>query len=191
MADFSMSKFCMHLLGVCLVLAAPAALTQPVSEQKPTELKTIDRVDLSRYMGVWHEIARYPNRFQRQCVGPSSATYSLQADGSVSVLNRCQTASGQWDEALGQARQLGGPTSARLQVRFAPAWLSFLPMVWGDYWIVALGEDYDWVVVSEPRREYLWVLSRQASWSSSEDEAMKVRLKQLGFDPARLVRNTP
>lgn len=175
--------FWMSAIGVSVT-------TAHATEQAPA-LQTIERVNLQRYMGVWHEIARYPNRFQRQCVGPSSATYALQSDGTVQVLNRCQTREGQWDEALGQARQLGGPESARLQVRFAPAWLSFLPMVWGDYWIVALGDDYDWVVVSEPRREYLWVLSRQPGWSSAQQEAMKARLQQLGFDPARLMWNQP
>jgi len=179
-------------LGLWLWMSAATAFaTAPATTQAVPPLQAIERVNLPRYMGVWHEIARYPNRFQRQCVGPSSATYTLQEDGTVRVLNRCQTREGQWDEALGQARQLGGSESARLQVRFAPAWLSFLPMVWGDYWIVALGDDYDWVVVSEPKREYLWVLSRQPTWTASQHEAMKVRLVQLGFDPARLMLNQP
>lgn len=184
--------FLTRWLIASLCMSALSSLAGPDSTSQATPaLQAIERVDLQRYMGVWHEIARYPNRFQRQCVGPSTATYTLKKDGTVQVLNRCQTQSGQWDEALGQARQLGGPESARLKVRFAPAWLSFLPMVWGDYWIVALGEDYDWVVVSEPRREYLWVLSRKASWTPLEYDAMKARLTQLGFDPSRLVRNAP
>jgi len=182
------TMFFKGLMKACFLLAAWQAMAAPASQEA---LRTVERVDLQRYMGVWHEIARYPNRFQRQCAGASTATYRLQADGTVEVLNRCRTQQGQWDQALGQARQLGGPESARLQVRFAPAWLSFLPMVWGDYWIVALDEAYEWVIVSEPRREFLWVLSRTPTLSVPQNELVMARLVQLGFDTARLERSVP
>ena len=93
----------------------------------------VARLDVPRYMGTWHEIAKYPNWFQRRCVGDTSARYSQQPDGTVQVLNRCRREDGSFDEALGQARQIGAADSPMLQVRFAPAWLSFVPLVWGDY----------------------------------------------------------
>ena len=43
-------------------------------------LETVNFVDLNRYVGKWYEIARYPNSFQKSCVG-SMATYSLRDDG--------------------------------------------------------------------------------------------------------------
>ena len=131
-----------------LAWAATAAWVQA----QPAPLQTVPALDVPRYMGTWHEIAKYPNGFQKKCASSTQATYSLQADGQLQVLNRCKTAQGEWSEALGAARQMGGATSAQLKVRFAPAWLSFIPMVWGDYWIIDLDADYQWVVVSEPRR---------------------------------------
>jgi apolipoprotein D and lipocalin family protein len=153
-------------------------------------LAPIPSLDLSRYMGRWYELARYPNRFQRLCSGPSTAQYSLQAGGTVEVVNRCPQADGRVDEAIGQARRVGPEGSATLQVRFAPAWLSFVPMVWGNYWVVELDEAYQLAVVSEPRREFLWVLSRQAEIAPAAWGALSVRLQALGFDPARLLRAT-
>lgn len=137
----------------------------PVFAQAPAPaLQAIQSLDVPRYMGTWHEIAKYPNRFQKQCLRNTSAQYALQKDGTVKVVNRCQLASGEMDEAEGEARQVGGATSPKLKVRFAPAWLSWLPMVWGNYWVIDLDAEYELVAVSEPSREYLWVLARTPRW---------------------------
>jgi apolipoprotein D and lipocalin family protein len=174
------------LLALGLLVAIPAqAVDVP---PPPPPLAAINSLDLARYMGPWTEIARYPNRFQKQCTGPAVATYSLLPEGTVRVVNRCPQADGKVDEAIGEARRVGPPGSARLQVRFAPAWLSWLPQVWGSYWVVELDEAYQLAVVSEPTREYLWVLSRQPSLSPAAWSALTWRLTALGFDPARLLR---
>lgn len=153
-------------------------------------LQTVEKLDVPRYMGVWYEIAKFPNRFQRKCVGDTSAQYSLLGDGRVRVLNRCRLSDGQFDEALGQARQLGPETSPRLQVRFAPAWLSFVPMVWGDYWVIDLADDYQLVAVSEPRREYLWILSRSPEVDAQRYARLIERLKAQGLATERLELTT-
>lgn len=114
------------------------------------------------------------------------AEYQAQPDGSVQVLNRCVTADGQTTEALGAARQVGAANSPKLQVRFAPSWLSFLPMVWGDYWVIDLDPQYQLVAVSEPKREYLWVLSRSPKVETVAYQALLTRLGQQGFDLKRL-----
>lgn len=166
------------LTGLVLALA--------VSGAQATALQTVERLDVQRYLGVWHEIAKFPNWFQRKCVGDTSAEYSVLAAGRLQVLNRCRLADGQFDQAIGEARQLGGEVSPRLQVRFAPAWLSWLPAVWGDYWIVDLEDDYQLVAVSEPRREYLWVLSRQPAVDPQRYARLLLRLKAQGLDVDRL-----
>jgi apolipoprotein D and lipocalin family protein len=174
------------LAALCLGLCALTA-----SAQAPAPLGTVASVDVPRYMGTWYEIAKYPNWFQKKCASSISATYSLQTDGQVQVLNRCKTASGEWSEALGMARQIGRANSARLQVRFAPAWLSFIPMVWGNYWIIDLDPQYQWVVVSEPSREYLWILSRTPELPAATYQGLLDKLAANGFDPQRIQLSTP
>lgn len=152
----------------------------------PAALTTVASLDVPRYMGTWYEIAKYPNFFQRKCVRQTQAQYSLLPTGEVRVLNRCRTEDGEWIEADGLARQIGGASSARLKVRFAPQWLSFLPLVWGDYWVVALDPHYQWVLVSEPRREYLWVLARTPTLPEATLQALHGQLAGMGFDLQRL-----
>ena len=173
-----------------LALAWACVLSMP-AQAELAPLKTVAAVDVPRYMGTWHEVAKYPNWFQKKCASSTQATYSLQADGRVQVLNRCKTDKGEWSEALGAARQIGGPTSAQLKVRFAPAWLSFIPMVWGDYWIIDLDPDYQWVMVSEPKREYLWILSRTPQLPAATYQALLVKLDKLGFDLKKIEPSKP
>lgn len=168
---------------LCALLPPLAA-----SAQTPAPLVPVARVELERYMGRWHELARFPNRFQRDCSGPATADYTLQASGTVRVVNRCPQANGQVDEAIGEARRVGEPGSPKLEVRFAPAWLSWLPVVWGNYWVIDLDPAYQLAVVSEPQREYLWVLSRQPQVDAVTWEALMARLREKGFDLTRLQR---
>ncbi len=169
----------------CLSLAL--LLFLPLVHAAPPE--PIERLDLQRYLGTWHEIAKYPNRFQEQCVSDTTATYARSDEGRIEVVNRCRTASGEYDEAHGVARLVGESGSPKLKVRFAPAWLSWLPMVWGDYWVIDLDEAYTLVAISEPSKEYLWILAREPHVAGERVEALVARLAQRGFDPARIVRS--
>jgi len=149
---------------------------------------TIAALDVPRYMGTWYEIAKFPNRFQAKCAANTRAQYLAQTDGSVQVLNSCTTADGSTIDALGKALQVGAATSPKLQVRFAPAWLSWLPMVWGDYWVIDLDTDYQLAAVSDAKREYLWVLSRTPQTNAKAYDALVERLKAQHFDVNKLER---
>jgi lipocalin/uncharacterized protein YbjT (DUF2867 family)/ligand-binding SRPBCC domain-containing protein len=173
--------------------AAAAALAAAVTllpagahAQKPTPVRTVPFVDLDRYLGVWFEIARLPNRFQRECVGDVRATYVRRPDGLLDVVNRCRTAEGEI-EARGVARIVDERTFSKLKVRFAPAWLSWLPMVWGDYWIIALAPNYSWAVVGDPSRNYLWVLARTPRLDDESIVAARALARVSGYDVERLV----
>lgn len=144
-------------------------------------LRAVDKLDLPRYMGQWYEIAKFPNRFQKDCAGDIQAQYALKAEGGVEVANRCRLNSGKIYEVLGLARQLEGPQSAKLEVRFAPAWLSLLPFVWGQYWVIDLDTDYQWSVVSEPTRKYLWILARTPQIDEKTYNGILDRLKAQAF----------
>lgn len=149
-------------------------------------VRDIAALDLSRYAGHWFELAKYPNWFQKKCVGDTTADYSPEPDGAVRVVNRCRTADGSVDEAIGRAERVGGEGTARLRVRFAPAWLGWLPLVWGKYWVVDLDPDYSLAAVSEPGRDYLWVLSRSPSVEPARYQALLERLTRQGYDIGRL-----
>lgn len=166
------------LLALCLACGETAA-SEP--------LATVGSVDLPRYAGRWFEIARYPNRFQRQCVADTTATYRLREDGAVDVVNRCRTPDGA-DAVDGIARRVDGRTD-RLRVSFLPAALRWLPFGWGDYWIIDLAPDYRYAVIGEPSREYLWILARAPALAPEDRRAIEARLPAHGYDPARLVES--
>lgn len=179
-------------LGIVAWLALAALLWQHASAQTtPASLPavtTIGSLDVARYMGTWYEIAKFPNRFQAKCAANTRAQYLAQTDGSVQVLNSCTTAEGSSTTALGRAQQIGGTHSPKLQVRFAPEWLSWLPLVWGDYWVIDLDANYQLAAVSDTKREYLWVLSRTPQLNSQAYEALLERLKAQHFDVQKLDR---
>lgn len=169
-----------------ILLVAAAAFGQ---QGQPAEVKTVAKVDLQRYTGKWYEIAKYPNRFQKQCVGNTTANYSLKSNGRIEVRNECLLKNGTTKKAIGEAKLVDKTTNAKLKVRFAPSALSFLPFVWGDYWIIDLDENCGYVAVGEPKREYFWILSRKSTMDDGTYQAILRRVEAMGFNPAKVEKS--
>ncbi len=173
----------------CLPLLVAFTVTVNVQETAKPQLTVVPEVDLQRYMGTWYEIARLPNSFQKHCVGDVRATYTLLDDGTITVVNRCRKEDGTISEAEGRAKpaDADGPKT-KLKVRFAPAFLSFLPFVWGDYWIILLAPDYSYAVIGEPDREYLWILSRSPAMEENTLQEILAEVEHGGYDLTDLIR---
>jgi apolipoprotein D and lipocalin family protein len=169
------------ILAVATVLTAGFACRAAAASSGLPPLQTVASVDLNRYLGVWHEIARYPNIFQKGCL-ESAASYVLREDGDIQVVNSCRDAEdGRTRQAKGRAWVVDTTTNARLKVSF------FWPFR-GDYWIIDLGKDYDYAVVSAPSMKYLWILSRTPNMEETRYQEIVARLKDRGFDIAKLNR---
>lgn len=173
------------LFRVLILMAFSFAAGQ---EPTPGPVQAVPVVDLDRYMGHWHEVARLPNRFQDECARETTADYSLLPNGEVRVVNACLRSDGCRMRAEGRARlaRRDGPAS-KLKVRFAPKILSFLPMVWGDYWILDLTDDYGAALVGDPGRKYLWILSRAPQLAQETYDRMVATATAQGFNVGRLV----
>ena len=174
------------LFSILSALLIGLGSSQAIAQQSGQAVNTIASLDVPRYLGTWYEIAKFPNWFQKKCASNTKAVYTAKPDGNLRVLNSCNTASGETSEAEGLARQIGPKDSPKLEVRFAPEWLSFLPMVWGDYWVIDLDPQYQVAAVSDPRREYLWVLSRTPQLDPKVYADLLQRLKQQQFDIQKL-----
>ena len=177
-----------------LLLAGLTVLTFTFSKRlmaadNSSTLQPVPSIDLNRYAGKWYEIARLPNSFQKSCAGEVRATYTLKEDGKIGVLNECRKADGKLKSAAGIARQADkkGPNS-KLEVRFAPAFLSFLPIVWGDYWVIELGPNYEYAVIGEPSRKYLWILSRSPKMDDALYQSLLQKIAAHGYDTSRILK---
>ena len=174
------------LIGRATLAAALWAGVASVAAQ-PT-LATVDKVDLERYVGRWYEIARLPNRFQSQCAGDVTATYTALSATAVRVTNACRTHEGETDSSEGVARVRDTTTNAKLEVRFLPLALAWLPFAWGDYWILDLAPDYSHALVGTPSRETLWILSRRPELDAATYGRLVAKARALGFPTDKLVR---
>lgn len=140
----------------------------------------VQEVEIERYLGTWYEVASFPIRAQRGCVG-TTATYRLRDDGDISVYNRCleDRFDGEVKDIEGRAWVDDEETNAKLRVRF------FWPLR-SPYWIVGLDEDYQWALVSGPRRSNLWILSRDPCMDQGLFEELYRSLLDRGFEMEKL-----
>lgn len=176
-------RYLISILAVSILTVSVA-----LAQSKPAAVTTVPKVDLNRYAGQWYEIAKYPNKFQKDCVGNISATYTLKSDSKIEVLNKCLTKEGIIKDATGEAKVADKASNAKLKVRFAPGFISFLPFVWANYWIIDLDAAYNYAVIGTPDRKYFWILSRSQEMNDSTYQAILRRAESQGFEPAKVVK---
>jgi apolipoprotein D and lipocalin family protein len=151
-------------------------------------LPTLENVDLDRYLGKWYEISSFPQKFQKGCTA-STAVYSMRRDGDIKVLNRCNLNSpdGKLKVAVGRAWIKNKKTNAKLKVQFFLKRFK-LPFFSGNYWILDLDKNYESVLVGDPSRKYLWILSRRPMLNQDRYDELVMKAADLGFNTDKLVK---
>ncbi len=181
------------VLATSLTLVTLLGACASGERRVPGGAQPLASLDVAGYLGTWHEVAHYPNWFQRRCVGDTTAEYREAGKDRISVRNRCRTASG-FDQVLGEARPRnatlrdGRLMPASLSVTFLPTWIRWLPVGWGRYDVVRLAEHGSFAIVSEPSQEYLWVLARSPRIDDRTWDDIASWLQRNGFDLSRVVR---
>lgn len=164
-----------YLSGLFIVFFLIGGCSSVPKKTEP-ELQVVPYVDINRYLGKWYEIARYPNWFEEGCFSPT-AFYEKINNEEIKVVNRCYKngRQGELDEAVGKATLVKDATNAKLEVQF------FWPFK-GNYWIIELDKEYQYAVISEPDRQYLWILSRSPEMDLNTLKMLKDKIRQKGFD---------
>jgi apolipoprotein D and lipocalin family protein len=168
-------------VAFCAVLSLSAAISSA------TEVKVVEKVDLARYQGAWHEIASIPQFFQRKCVRDTIATYSQLEGGEIKVENTCTREDGGKERAEGRARLYDSAETAKLSVTFLQLFGAFRYWAGGDYWVIELDPNYQWAVVGHPSRKYGWLLSRTPTQPVATLAEIIGRIKAQGYDACEFI----
>lgn len=152
----------------------------------PENVKVVESVDATQYLGTWYEIARLDHSFERG-LEQVTAQYSQNTDGSIKVVNRGYNPDTQtWKEAIGKAYFVDAPNAdgtytGRLKV-------SFFGPFYGAYNIIALDKPYyNYVMICGPNKDYLWILSRTPQLAYPIKQELVAKAKTLGFETDKLI----
>ncbi|XP_073034672.1 temperature-induced lipocalin-1-like [Primulina eburnea] len=154
------------------------------------EMEVVKGLNVERYMGRWYEIASFPSFFQPKNGVDTRATYTLNPDGTVHVLNETWTG-GKRDYIEGTAWKADPKSDeAKLKVKFyVPPLLPIIPVT-GDYWVLYIDEDYQYALIGQPSRRYLWILCRQSSLDEETYNLLLEKAKEEGYDVSKLHKTT-
>ncbi|MGC9342338.1 MAG: lipocalin family protein [Bacteroidales bacterium] len=144
-------------------------------------LKTVEKVDLEKYMGKWYDIAHFPAAFLNGCEN-ITAEYSLTDKNFVRVYNRCvKTNTGKVKSIKGKAFKVKGSDNTKFKVQF------FWPFR-ADYWILEIDPDYQYAAIGGPSRTYAWILSRTPDLDEEIINSLLELLKEKGFEVENMER---
>lgn len=166
----------MRVGAIALVAGAAAGCTVTV----PEGITPVSDFDAERYVGTWYEIARLDFFFERG-LDNVTATYELNADGTVRVFNRgYDTTTCRLEAREGRAEFTGSPEVASLAV-------SFFANFAGGYNVFILDDNYRYAVVAGSDRDNLWILSRTPQMNQATLDRLVSEAADAGFDVSKLV----
>lgn len=177
----------LRLGGPRMMTVISALVAGVIAKKVHKPLATAPAVDLERYTGTWYEIARLPEKYERDCASDVTATYELTIDGGLRIVNRCRWRDGSLKRAIGRAEVADPETNARLRVSFAPQLLDMLPFVWSNYHIIDVASDYTSAIVGTPDRSHLWLLAREPTVTEEVRSAFVAKALGQGFDTSQLI----
>ncbi len=167
----------MRLLWIAAVVAS-LGLSLAASGCANEPLDVAPTVDLTRFQGQWYEIAKLPRTTQAQCTG-TTAFYQLR-EGGLDVTNQCHliTLTGSPKTSLARVNATGEGVNSKMSIEVG----GFN----GDYWILEVGEHYEYAVIGVPSREYLWIMSRTPQLEKTVVDGIVSRMREKKFDTSRL-----
>jgi apolipoprotein D and lipocalin family protein len=139
-------------------------------------------------MGQWFEIARTPNSHESDCASDVVSMYERLSETAVDVASACRHADGE-EERMDVIARIRDPVSkAKLELRYAPRALGWIPFVWDDYWVLTIAPAYNYALVGEPGRESLWILARTPKLDDATYAELVAVAAAQGFDTGKLAR---
>lgn len=167
-----------RILTLALTLSVAALLASCASI--PKKAKAVENFEISKYTGVWYEIARFDFRFEKN-LNNVSAQYSLNEDGTVKVLNSGYNhKKGKWEKAKGLAKFRANKNTAKLKV-------SFFGPFYSGYNVIALDENYRYALVAGKNLKYLWILSRTKEIPAAVKANYLKIAEQIGYETSKLI----
>jgi apolipoprotein D and lipocalin family protein len=170
-----------------LIATGSALLAGMVTKRRfHPPLTTAAHVDLERFAGTWHEIARLPERREKGCGSGITTTFAMTDDG-LRIVNRCTREDGSTRRSFGHAEIVPGAGNAKLKVSYLPKLLDVLPFVWSDLYIIDVADDYGSAIIGTPNRQHLWLLARDATVDAGVRAAFITKAQAQGFDTSQLI----
>lgn len=143
-------------------------------------LPVVEDLELGRLVGQWYEIGSIPTFFTRGCIDPYSR-YTQVAPERFEVVTTCHAAGdpSETSDSDAELRVAQGGVPAKLEI-------SYVPFVWGDFWVLERGPDYGYLVVGHPNRDYLWIYGRRQRLEPALLGGVLQRIAGLGFAPGEI-----
>jgi lipocalin len=167
-----------NIILTMLLLMSTLFITSCATNQfEGDPLETVESLDLERYLGRWYEIARFQSGFEKNIYG-ATAEYSLRKDGRIQVINSGfkNNLDGKYTQVKAVAWREDDNVPGALKVKFFSLFKS-------DYLVFGIDEEnYEWALVGNNNRSFIWFLSRTPEISDETLEMMKDIAIEQGYD---------
>lgn len=140
----------------------------------------VPHVDIKKFSGLWYEMARTYNSYQKECVA-SSVEYKLQEDNTYNVYNRCfeKVIGGELIEYSGKAKPANGDSMSKID-------MTYYYIFTQEYRVIHLEKDYSAAVVADKEMDKVWVMSRTPKLQKKTFKRILAKLEKK-MDIERLI----
>jgi apolipoprotein D and lipocalin family protein len=145
-------------------------------------IKTVDKVDINRFMGKWYVIACIPTFIEKN-ISNAVETYALNPDGTIHTTFTFKKG------GVNGIPKKYEPKGFILPNTGNALWgMQFIWPIKAEYRIVELDDDYQVTVIARNARDYVWLMSRKPVMPETEYQQYVSRIQSMGYDVSELVK---
>ena len=145
-------------------------------------LKTVDRVDIPRFMGDWYVIASIPTWIEE---GAHNAVESYRLDTDGTIATAFTFRKGGFDGPVKRYE----PRGFILDTTSNATWgMRFVWPFKAEYLVIYLDAEYRHTVIGRSKRDYVWIMARTPDMPEAEYQRIVDWLTAIGYDTRRLQR---
>jgi len=155
------------------------------SEFKSTEImKTVDYVDLEKYMGDWYVIANIPTFIEKKATN-AIESYKLSRDGIIHTTFSFYKGSPEGEKKIYRPKGFVFNKETNAEWRMQFLWPFKMPFL-----IIELDEDYSYTVIGYPSKKYVWIMARDSHMEEKRYNLILDNLSEIGYDIS-LIQKVP
>ena len=148
------------------------------------EMKTVDYVDLKRYMGNWYVIANIPTFIEKNATN-AIESYHLSDDGVIETTFSFFQGSPEGEKKTYHPKGFVHDTKTNAEWRMQFLWPFKLPFL-----IIELDKDYSYTVIGYPSKKYVWIMAREPQMDEDLYDTILNNLSEIGYD-ITLIQKVP
>ncbi len=178
----TLKKNKINMILICCIIFFCCKDSSKLNDYKT--MKTVNYVNLKKYMGDWYVIANIPTFIEKNATN-AIESYQLNQNGVIETTFSFYKSTPDGEKKVYRPKGFVYNKKTNAEWRMQFLWPFKLPFL-----IIVLDDDYSYTAIGHPSKKYVWIMSRDFQMDDAQYKKILDSLSEIGYDTT-LIQKVP